>query len=82
MAKYYLWSYLIGSSTSKNLPTILLPMPLKTNEEERSDSLLIIDFDLGDNLLDKHRRSKLRACAKITLHFKRRCIPPGCVTKE
>ncbi len=54
MAKYYMGSYLIGSSPTKNLPTIL-PMPLKTHEEERSDSLLIIDFDLGDNLLDKHR---------------------------
>ncbi len=23
----------------------------------------------------------LRACKKITLHFERRCIPPGCVAK-
>ena len=26
-------------------------MPLKTHKEERSDSLLIIDFNLGDNWL-------------------------------
>jgi hypothetical protein len=52
--KLPIYGWEIGSSPTKNLPTIL-PMPLKTHEEERSDSLLVIDFDLGDNLLDKHR---------------------------
>jgi hypothetical protein len=55
MAKYYMGSYLTGSSPCKNLSTTLLLMPLKAHEEEQSDSLLVIDFDSGYNLLGKHR---------------------------
>jgi hypothetical protein len=29
----------------------------------------------------KRKNDKLRARTKITLHFKRRCIQPGCVAK-
>ncbi|MEA3417542.1 MAG: hypothetical protein U9R02_15600 [Thermodesulfobacteriota bacterium] len=43
--------------------------------------LIFFPFVLLRGLFSRFVLGRLRARSKITSHFKRRCIPPGCVAK-